>query len=1204
MKSDRKIVARLGGTGGWGIRNVLDLSQNEISGITGKDLMATSADNIIGTSIRHVDVANNRMDFKALNILVQQVLFGANDSRSHWSDMLQLSDITYAPQKKLGDKRDAVTLDNGVNHELSFSLRDGGNKYTWLLNGKAVPGADGKTLPILDFGPEQGGIYTCAVTNEALPGLVIESVDMPVWAKKEGNQAPNSISLSRDKAVATTPAFSVIATLSGSDPDGDVLSFRLVDEENHPYNSSFRIKDGNTLISSEELFERDFLTEYKIKVQAYDAFGGTLDKVFVIKRVNLPEGAKLANEFSLSSFDVSENEDAVVEVGSIALNSYSTRWQVDGRTMRRIEERVDLLGQYTLSLPAGLQDNDWFEVKDGKLLTKKTFNYEQQKTLTVSVKATHKDNPEIFSTQLFTVRVTDVNDAPSVVALSNNVIKDNDSAGKIVGTLLSSDEDPGDLKFKFSLSPGTSNASAFTVQNQFLRTRKKLEAGLYNLQVRATDPHGAFVDQPLKVVVLQTDEDGEVNKKAAEIMYTDDLSLRVGDPALVLKGYSTSDAKVSYSLVEGAGVIRIDGAEIKALAPGTAKVKASVAETEFFLSAEKVFTVTVNPKNVKSIPEIKDFDDLHLSLSDGKTRLTAHSNSGAKVEYTIVSGTETLTLDEPYIIPKKVGTAKIKATVRETDNFATANKTITVTIKSDGTKTTPTIYDWKDFSITLGSNAVVLGAHSDSDAKVVYEVVSGASHIQLQGNRVTAKTAGTATLKASVASTDTYSFAEKTVQVTVKAAGSKTTPTISDWEDFSITLGSNAVVLGAHSDSDAKVVYEVVSGASHIQLQGNRVTAKTAGTATLKASVASTDIYSFAEKTVQVTVKAAGSKTTPTISDWEDFSITLGGNTVVLGAHSDSDAKVVYEVVSGASHIQLQGNRVTAKTAGTATLKASVMETEKYKSFEKTVTVTITETAQLKESVITNFDNQIHRLNEGTFSLAAYTNSTAKVRYEVIEGMDLLHINGAIATLISAGTVKIRAYVEATGEYSSAEKTASIRIIATDEMLETQILGFDDLEKNMSDNAFALTAYSESPAKVNYEIVSGAEVVSLDGITITPLTPGLASVRAFVDATDNYEAVEKTIVIRINTVTAIGSSGKRMCLYPNPVSEVLQIKTAHVDEKAEVTVFDQNGKVLLKENLSVQGDAYRLNVTELHPGIYRIVLRTEKEVITGTISKK
>ena len=71
----------------------------------------------------------------------------------------------------------------------------------------------------------------------------------------------------------------------------------------------------------------------------------------------------------------------------------------------------------TLSLPAGLTDNALFNLNGGNLRANASFNFEARSSYTVTVRVTDFDGLS-FDKQ-FTISVTDVNEAPTAVALQN-----------------------------------------------------------------------------------------------------------------------------------------------------------------------------------------------------------------------------------------------------------------------------------------------------------------------------------------------------------------------------------------------------------------------------------------------------------------------------------------------------------------------------------------------------------------------------------------------------------------------------------------------------------------------------------------------------------------------------------------------------------------------------------------------------------------
>jgi hypothetical protein len=78
------------------------------------------------------------------------------------------------------------------------------------------------------------------------------------------------------------------------------------------------------------------------------------------------------------------------------------------------------------------------------------------------------DQGGLWFEKAFTITVSDVNEAPTELALSNNTIAENQPAGTVIGTLSTTDPDVGDT-FTYTLVSGTGstdNASFDIVGDQ------------------------------------------------------------------------------------------------------------------------------------------------------------------------------------------------------------------------------------------------------------------------------------------------------------------------------------------------------------------------------------------------------------------------------------------------------------------------------------------------------------------------------------------------------------------------------------------------------------------------------------------------------------------------------------------------------------------------------------------------------------------
>ncbi|WP_338395070.1 T9SS type A sorting domain-containing protein [Fulvitalea axinellae] len=739
----------VGGIGSKGINGTLDISNNMIKSLTPADLDYNGTESILARGLERLNIANNFLDFETLIKIQKLAVETVNEGRAPYEDKFKAENVTLWPQRKLGEKQPEITLAEGENQDLAFALKSTKNRYRWMLNGTLLPLSEGKAYTVLDLNPEKAGIYTCLVTNPDLPGVTLESVDYPVWLKKDGNRAPADFGIDNDKATPFAETSNVIGTLSGTDPDGDPLHFRFVDTENYRYNNSFRIVSGNTLVTAERIFEHASITEYTINIEAYDPYGGKLRKELVISRMDLPNGVTLIKNIDLSNNTTPENATDH-EIGEISLRNGNT----------------DLINEYDLLLPDGQQDNPHFKLEGNKLKTAEPLNYEAKNEYSVLVKAVHKQHPDIFGQELFSVSVSDKNDAPNVIAISANTLKEDDPAGTLVGSLFSVDEDPTDQTFVFELVDGAVDNANFTIQGNSLMNKKKLAPKAYTLRVRVLDDENASFEDDIMVTVLETDDNGGVDRAQPVFMHLQDLVGRKGEE-IALTGYCSSNAKLKYTIVTGSEFINLSDGKIAFVKPGMASVKAYTEETEHFEAGEYSFEVTVLDALVKTQAVISHFDNMALILENGKSPLTATTNSDAKVKFEITEGQNLIELNAPYVTPLASGNAKIKAYVPESDTYTSAEKTVSVRILANGEKTDAPITNFDDLSKTMDDPDFALNAYSDSDAKMEYEIKEGNDVIGLDKGLVSIKGPGLATVRAFTKATDLFYEADKYIAIRV-----------------------------------------------------------------------------------------------------------------------------------------------------------------------------------------------------------------------------------------------------------------------------------------------------------------------------------------------------------------------------------------------------------------------------------------------------
>ena len=250
----------------------------------------------------------------------------------------------------------------------------------------------------------------------------------------------------------------------------------------------------------------------------------------ILFRVNLADGRTVLvradppvapTDIALSPSSVAENQPADTTVGTFSTTDPDT-----GDTFT-----------YVLVGGAGDTDNTSFAISGGTLQTAASFDFETKSSYSIRVRST--DAGGLFVQKVFTISVTNVNEAPTDIALSASSVAENQPAGTTVGTFSTTDPDLGDT-FTYTLasvSDNTDNAS-FTIDtsgNLKTAARFDFEAkSSYSIRTRSTDAGGLFVEKVFTVSIINVNEAPTITLPPTQTAAEDaDLAIRglsVGDP--------------------------------------------------------------------------------------------------------------------------------------------------------------------------------------------------------------------------------------------------------------------------------------------------------------------------------------------------------------------------------------------------------------------------------------------------------------------------------------------------------------------------------------------------------------------------------------------------------------------------------------------------------------------------------------------------
>ncbi len=297
------------------------------------------------------------------------------------------------------------------------------------------------------------------------------------------DEAPSGLVSSAFTVDENAAAGVVVGSIEGLDPDAGDTSFTY---ELAPGQDRFELVGNEIRVRAGAELDFETRTSHDISIRVSD--GGTpslfTDVTVTIAVANVNE-APSTPVFSGGQQAVAENAVGSL-VGRLAAN----------------DPEMDPI---TWTVVSG---GDVFEIVNGDELRVKTganLDFEPRPSEAVMVRATSAGG--LFSEAGFTVAVTDVNDAPTNVALTNATIAENSMANSVVGMLSTTDQDAGD-SFTYSLTGGSSlfRLIGSNLVVNFSNTLNHETVGTHSVTLRTTDAGGLFFERDFTITVTDVDE--------------------------------------------------------------------------------------------------------------------------------------------------------------------------------------------------------------------------------------------------------------------------------------------------------------------------------------------------------------------------------------------------------------------------------------------------------------------------------------------------------------------------------------------------------------------------------------------------------------------------------------------------------------------------------------------------------------------------
>ena len=286
---------------------------------------------------------------------------------------------------------------------------DAGNTFTYtLVSGTGstdnasftIGGTSGNSLlTAASFNFETKSSYSIRVKTTDQGGASFEK--QFTITVSNVNEAPTNLTLSASSIAENQPAGTQVGVFSGTDPDAATsFTYFLVSGAGDTDNASFTIGGtaGNSLLTAAS-FDFETKSSYSIRVGVSD---GTLSfaKQFTITVSNVNEAP---TNITLSASSIAENQPTGTTVG----------------TFSSTDPDADTTFTYTLVSGSGDSGNSSFQIDGDTLKTNGSLDFETQSSYSIRVRST--DQGGAYREQVFVIEVTNGNDAPTAISLSNVV---------------------------------------------------------------------------------------------------------------------------------------------------------------------------------------------------------------------------------------------------------------------------------------------------------------------------------------------------------------------------------------------------------------------------------------------------------------------------------------------------------------------------------------------------------------------------------------------------------------------------------------------------------------------------------------------------------------------------------------------------------------------------------------------------------------
>jgi len=412
------------------------------------------------------------------------------------------------------------------------------------------------------------------------------------------NDAPTALTLTTTTVFDHQQAGSYIGQFFTTDPDlNDVHTYSLVAGTGDVDNAQFYIQN-DTLYNVSMV---DYTTQsiYFIRARSTDLGGLFIENTFTINVSNVNDAP---TDIILSNNLVAENLPTATFIGTLSV--------VD----------ADLADTHTLTLVAGAGSthNALVSITGNTLQTNASYNFEANDSLFIRIQA--NDPLNALYTKTFVIVVTDVNEAPTNIMLSDTSIKEGLPIGTLVGQITSTDEDNSDTHtYSLVTGLGDTDNALFTINSNSLTTAAtySFTNQTYSIRVRSTDAGSLLYE---KIVLITVEDSNYVPTDILASTINFDENIAIGTPVSTLTTIDT-DATDTHTLTLVSGAGSIDNSYF------TISGNTLLTDSAINYEQKNVFYIRVKSTDPGNASVIKTFTFTANDLNEVPTNITLTGDS-------------------------------------------------------------------------------------------------------------------------------------------------------------------------------------------------------------------------------------------------------------------------------------------------------------------------------------------------------------------------------------------------------------------------------------------------------------------------------------------------------------------------------------------------------------------------------------------------